>query len=79
MEYKELAANFDKGVKIYFKTSIRNTNEKWKLVTSKEQLYSIHNYVYQIENSENDNQKVIEKLISFVENNRMNKENFRFL
>lgn len=62
MDYEELIQHFENGESIYFK---KNEKENWNLVTKKEQLFSIHGYIYEVKTNISNDQK-IDNLIEFI-------------
>lgn len=66
MEYEELIKFFEKGEKIYFR---KNENQEWRLVTKKEELFSIHEYIYEVKSNSINDEK-INNLIDFIKSQK---------
>lgn len=61
MEYENLIKIFENGEKVFYK---KHMKDNWNLVSSKEELFPIHNYIYKTEESNFTDKK--EELIKFI-------------
>lgn len=68
MNYDDLLKKFNDGEKIYYR---KNENDKWSIVTKKDQLFPIHGYFYEIQTKDTNYQK-IDSLIQFIKTKKNN-------